>query len=101
MSISIQKITGVTVNTVDSFQGQERDIIIISTAKTDGVGFLDDPHRLNVALTRAKHCLVICGNFHELSKVRVWNKLLADATARRVFFPVDEDVDRPVEKLMK
>lgn len=51
------------VNTIDSYQGQEKDIIILSTARTTGVGFLANPQRLNVALTRAKKCLIICGNF--------------------------------------
>lgn len=48
-------------------KGQERDIIILCTTRTTGVGFLANLQRLNVALTRAKKCLVICGNFTSIS----------------------------------
>ena len=54
-----------SVNTVDGFQGSERDVIIISCVRSDqgqGIGFLQDKHRLNVALTRAKHCLIVIGD---------------------------------------
>lgn len=56
----------VTVNTIDSCQGQERDIVIISIARTRGIGFLAIRQRLNVALTRAKKMLILCGNFNSL-----------------------------------
>lgn len=52
------------VNTVDSFQGQERDIIIMSCVRSHGIGFLSDRQRLCVALTRAKYSLILCGNFN-------------------------------------
>jgi ATP-dependent RNA/DNA helicase IGHMBP2 len=52
----------VEVNTVDSFQGQERDIIVVSLARSHGVGFLTDAGRLNVMLTRARHALIIALN---------------------------------------
>lgn len=55
--------TIIPVNTIDSYQGQEKDIIIISNTRTTGVGFLSYPQRLNVAMTRAKKCLIICGNY--------------------------------------
>jgi len=50
------------VATVDSFQGQEAEVVIISTVRTKGVGFIDDPQRLNVALTRAVRVLRIVGD---------------------------------------
>ena len=52
------------VNTIDSFQGQERDVIIMSCLRSGGIGFMSDP-RLRVALTRAKHSLIICVNFKD------------------------------------
>ena len=56
------------VNTVDGFQGSERDIIIISCVRggPGGIGFLQDRQRLNVALTRAKFSLVVVGNMETL-----------------------------------
>jgi len=60
--------------TVDAYQGLEKDVIIISNARTRGCGFLTNYQRLNVALTRPKRCLVICGNFDDL-KASVQNEL--------------------------
>ena len=60
-----RKLQGVEVNTVDGFQGSEKDVIIISCVRSGGnsIGFLKDSERLNVALTRARKSLVIIGNF--------------------------------------
>jgi AAA domain len=50
------------VSTVDSFQGQEGDVVILSTVRTQKVGFTDNGQRLNVALTRAKRVLRVVGD---------------------------------------
>jgi superfamily I DNA and/or RNA helicase len=54
----------IKLHTVDKFQGHEADIVFLSMVQTERDGFLDNPNRLNVALTRAKFQLVIIGN-HE------------------------------------
>ncbi|KAL5289141.1 SETX.2 family protein [Megaselia abdita] len=57
----------ICIDTIDSVQGVERDIVIYSNTRTNGIGFLVNPQRLNVALTRAKKCLIVVGTFENLS----------------------------------
>lgn len=52
----------IEIHTVDSFQGREADAVILTTVRTNNVGFWHDYRRLNVAMTRAKHVLRIVGN---------------------------------------
>lgn len=73
----------IEVNTVDAFQGREKDIIIFSCVRSRnfrnekaGIGFLNDIRRLNVALTRAKFCMYILGNSEILSQNEVWRSFL-------------------------
>ena len=60
------------VASVDAFQGREKDFIILSCVRSNehqGIGFLNDARRLNVALTRAKFGVIIIGNAKVLSRV--------------------------------
>lgn len=69
----------IEVASVDAFQGREKDFIIVTCVRSNdnqGIGFLSDPRRLNVALTRAKYGLVILGNPKVLSKHPLWYSLL-------------------------
>lgn len=68
----------ITTNTVDGFQGQERDVIIISLVRSneDGkIGFLKDLRRMNVAMTRARMKLIIIGDATTLTKHPFYKKL--------------------------
>lgn len=63
--------SSITVNTIDSFQGQERDIIYISLTRSNTenrIGFLTDIRRMNVAMTRARKKLVVIGDSATLSQ---------------------------------
>ena len=71
------------VHTIDSFQGQEADAVIVSVVRhEEDLGFWSDYRRLNVALTRARHCLRVVG------ASRLWTgllgKLAKDAKTRNI-----------------
>lgn len=77
----------IEIASVDAFQGREKDIIIMSCVRSNehqGIGFLNDPRRLNVALTRAKYGIIIVGNPKVLSKQPLWNHLLNFYKERKV-----------------
>jgi superfamily I DNA and/or RNA helicase len=61
----------ISVNTIDSFQGQERDIVYISLTRSNAdskIGFLSEVRRMNVAMTRARKKLVVIGDSATLSQ---------------------------------
>ncbi|CAG9464040.1 unnamed protein product [Pedinophyceae sp. YPF-701] len=69
----------VEVASVDAFQGREKDYIILSCVRSNehqGIGFLREPRRLNVALTRARCGLVVIGNPKVLAKNVMWSSFL-------------------------
>ena len=73
----------IEVNTVDAFQGQEKDVIIMSCVRANqsaslkgSLGFLVDERRMNVAITRAKHFLFVVGNSRTLGRNEKWQGLI-------------------------
>lgn len=91
----------VDVNTVDGFQGQEKDVIIMSTVRADpvsrdagssaskSIGFLSDVRRMNVALTRAKYSLFIVGSAKTLVANQYWRELIDHAKETNVLRALD------------
>jgi ATP-dependent RNA/DNA helicase IGHMBP2 len=72
----------ISINTVDSFQGQERDVVYISMVRSNTageIGFLSDIRRMNVALTRAKKKLVVIGDSSTLSKLPFYTEFISYA----------------------
>lgn len=87
-------------SSIDGFQGQEKDIIIISCVRAErdpgGVGFVGDIRRMNVAITRARTSLWILGHPETLTANPVWNGLIDDAKRRRCFY---EGIDASLAKV--
>jgi AAA domain len=76
---------------VDGFQGREKDIIIISTVRSGGggIGFLADARRMNVALTRGRHCVLVVGNAETLCQDSDWRALVAHSIRKGCFVHTD------------
>lgn len=84
---SIPGSVSIEVNTVDGFQGREKDVIIFScvrASKRGGIGFLKDIRRLNVAITRARFCLFVVGHVNTLVRDETWAALVKSADERRL-----------------
>ncbi|KAJ3678467.1 hypothetical protein LUZ60_002270 [Juncus effusus] len=85
-ALELMEMEDLKVGSVEQFQGQEREVIIVSTVRSTvrhnefdrvhQLGFLSNYRRFNVAITRAKSLLVIVGNPHVISKDRHWDRLL-------------------------
>ena len=75
----LRRMIDVEVNTVDGYQGREKEVIIISFVRSNvrgEIGFLDDLRRLNVALTRAKRKLIMVGDSKTLSSHETYRRLI-------------------------
>lgn len=78
----------ISVNTIDSFQGQERDIVYISMTRSNSennIGFLSDIRRMNVAMTRARKKLVVIGDSATLSQLPFYADFITYAEQRDAY----------------
>ena len=74
----------IEINTVDAFQGREKDIVIFSCVRANDegtIGFLSDRRRMNVALTRARYGMYVIGNSNTLRRSSLWDNLIHHAAA--------------------
>ena len=81
------------MKSVDGFQGQEKDIVIISTVRCNDrseVGFLDDWRRLNVAITRAKSGLIVIGDINTLKSNKEWRSFVNYMDANDMMKTIDD-----------
>uniref|UniRef100_A0A7S1EUF0 DNA2/NAM7 helicase-like C-terminal domain-containing protein n=1 Tax=Timspurckia oligopyrenoides TaxID=708627 RepID=A0A7S1EUF0_9RHOD len=78
LSKTFQMIPGLEVNSVDGFQGREKDVMIVSTVRSNdrkSIGFVQDWRRLNVAMSRARRALIIVGDFKCITESSpIWNQ---------------------------
>jgi superfamily I DNA and/or RNA helicase len=90
----------IEVKSVDGYQGRERDVIIVSTVRSNRrsqIGFVNDWRRMNVAITRAKSALLIVGDLHTLSTAdKNWDALRRWASAVRC---IVDDSDNPKDEV--
>ncbi len=78
----------IKVNTIDSFQGQEKDVILISLVRSNEkgeIGFLKDYRRMNVAMTRAKKSLIIFGDSATISNDKFYEDLINFAETNNAY----------------
>ncbi len=84
----------ITVNTVDGFQGQERDIVLISLVRSNAagdIGFLKDLRRMNVAITRARMKVIILGDVKTLTRHPFYKRLWDYVERARQRYQGDEE----------
>lgn len=80
----------VDVNTIDGFQGRQKDITFFSTVRSKEqkkVGFVADERRINVGITRARSSLIIVGNSQALLSDEHWGRLVLTAKTKRYMLP--------------
>ncbi|KAM0893397.1 hypothetical protein ACQ4PT_025141 [Festuca glaucescens] len=83
----------IDVNTVDGFQGREKEVVIFSCVrcnKEQKIGFVNDFRRMNVAITRARSAVLVIGSASTLQKDEHWNNLVECAKERNHYFKVSK-----------
>jgi len=94
-----KEFPGVNVDTVDGYQGREREIIFFSSVRAPAkgskanIGFLSDVRRMNVALTRPLSSLIVVGNSRALKSNEDWRAMVAHAVASNCYVRVQKKVE--------
>ncbi|XP_010670996.2 probable helicase MAGATAMA 3 isoform X1 [Beta vulgaris subsp. vulgaris] len=83
----------VDINTVDGFQGREKDVAIFScvrASKDRGIGFVADFRRMNVGITRARSCILVVGSASTLKRDKHWSNLVEAAEKNNSLFKISK-----------
>eukprot|EP00400_MALV-I_sp_L67-5_P000339 gene339-716_t len=91
-NVDLLNLRHIQINTVDSFQGRENDVVVLSLVRSNhgnNVGFLADERRLNVAVTRAKKHVFVIGNAETISKTKVLKSMTDYAEANGFVFSAE------------
>jgi senataxin len=91
----------VDLNTLDGFQGREKDFVIFSTVRSSmdkNIGFVADERRLNVGLTRSRSSIVILGHVRSLIRNSTWQSLIEHCKNRGKLFRFHKGSSKGVEK---
>ncbi|GIY84507.1 hypothetical protein CDAR_389471, partial [Caerostris darwini] len=91
-------LRNVKVNTVDNYQGKEKDIIIIAciNPSSEDHSFFECRRRMNVAMTRARQCLIVCGHISSLANYHHWEAFMEDAKNHENVFEVSSLSQIPI-----
>lgn len=105
------KIEAPKIGSVEEFQGQERDIILLTTVRSCSpavdrdvrhlLGFVRNPQRINVAISRARALCVIFGNAKLLQREEHWRKIIITAHINGTYFgePLPREILQEFEKI--
>ena len=91
--LTVDQKKRISINTVDAFQGQERDLMVISLTRSnaDGIiGFLADERRMNVAMTRARHHLCLVGDSATLANHPFFDQMIQYYQSKKAYHSVFE-----------
>ncbi|GFT73048.1 probable helicase MAGATAMA 3, partial [Nephila pilipes] len=90
----------IEINVVEKYQGREKDIIVLACIHPfhpiDDKKFLSCEKRMNVAITRARQCLIVCGHISSLTEYPHWNSFIDDAQKRNAFTSVSSLQQIPI-----
>ncbi|XP_072281879.1 helicase MOV-10 [Pyxicephalus adspersus] len=106
---AVPEVKDLKVGSVEEFQGQERKVILISTVRSSrdyvkideqfGLGFLTNPKRFNVAITRAKALLILVGNPVILSKDPYWSRFLRFCSDKGGYAGIQDDIFEDINEI--
>jgi superfamily I DNA and/or RNA helicase len=95
------KEKSIQINTIDGFQGKEKDIIVFTCVRAKvekGIGFLGDGRRVNVGFTRAKNAFWVIGNSFSLKEDKNWSEAIKDIKKRTKIISIRKPIERSIRK---